>query len=138
MIGPCGMQALRLSSSPSQTGQACHRHHVPLSTPIERSSSGPRTIESSALLYDPLRDRDPQYITNSSLFSYTSCDCRLRRQRLPVLASVLKTLNERYSYGLNMVLLSMHEGIKITLGSFRLPGKDWLVEKAEPTSCKFK
>lgn len=29
-----------------------------------------------------------------------------------VLASVLKTLNERYSYGLNLVLLSIDEGIK--------------------------
>src|SRR6186713_3494973 len=29
-----------------------------------------------------------------------------------VLASVLKTLNERYSYGLDLVLLSIDEGIK--------------------------
>ena len=29
-----------------------------------------------------------------------------------VLASILKTLNERYDYGLNLVLLSIDEGIK--------------------------
>ena len=93
---------------PSTTCEVCHDSRAV----VIRPKSGQKICKSCFLSVFELEIHET--ITTNKLFSHGE---RIAigasgGKDSTVLASVLKTLNERYKYGLNLVLLSIDEGIK--------------------------